>query len=321
MSEIAPSPVEPTNKIKLRLTRSADQLKVFKLKKRKKCKHQEVICRIPLPVPPRITVWTILDEDHAIKIKNCPMPAKIEIIRHICKVLYKKKKERRMMRDLYQEVLRFCLRRNYTPIKIATLFGMYHATHQFFTSSLWHDYEETYKFFKETVFVHSINDPPESVQIFSIVDIKAVLQRFTTLYLPVLPLLRETILPSVRLWLYWHECRPDIPLSGKERDMSGWKVEPDIYKGRSDWDPWDMIPRKDLFDEPQDGNYVYNSQKLNFSTVRNHWNYLFCPEEKETDGCEEEIEEKETKLLSKHEEAGEEEDQYDYRDESQDAVD
>ncbi|CAH1395889.1 unnamed protein product [Nezara viridula] len=142
------------NKKKLRLTRSANQLKVFKLKKRRKCKHQEIICRIPLPVPPRITVWSILDEEHAIKIKNCPMPVRTDIIRHICEVLYVKKKERRIMADLYYEVMRFCLKRNYAPVKIATLFGMYHATHQFYTSSLWHDYEETYNFFKETVFVY-----------------------------------------------------------------------------------------------------------------------------------------------------------------------
>lgn len=109
--------------------------------------------------------------------------------------------------------------------------------------------------------------------------------------------------------MYWHECKPDIPIPGKDIDMSGMRVDPDLYTGRSDWDPWEIIQKDDIIEEHQEGIYIYDTSKLDMSNHRDQDFLELFDEEESTEGTEEETEQKENKRQStKKEEFGEEED-------------
>ncbi|XP_075212028.1 uncharacterized protein LOC142319059 [Lycorma delicatula] len=152
---------------------------------------------------PRITVWVPFTKEHMTCLKDLNEEDTLCFFAtHLPD--YFSSLSKHFMKILLYDILKWSQRNNLNDNALSSLFGIYVNTHRYFMGSLWRNQEEVYKFFKQSILLHTIQDPPKSANILNPHECRSGLIYFCKTYLPVLPLLRVQLLPNYQLKLQWN---------------------------------------------------------------------------------------------------------------------
>ncbi|XP_048514995.1 uncharacterized protein LOC125501906 [Athalia rosae] len=169
-----------------------------------------------IPLVPQICTWVFIQQIDMPYMKQC-QDSKDAILSLIGYKLPDntlfRGQNKEIFLQLMWEVFRFSRDNGFTEMGISSLLGLFYFTHRYFLTTSWRTARETYEFFKEGLLLHSVLDPPKSIEVFTPTECKQSLDLFFKVYMRQLPLLRFVCLPNYRLIM---TLERDTPQRGDE---------------------------------------------------------------------------------------------------------
>ncbi|KAL1123719.1 hypothetical protein AAG570_001492 [Ranatra chinensis] len=168
---------------------------------------------------PAVSVWKFIDSDDTPLAAHMTREEAVSLMEHRLPDWFSDQNIL-VSRWLQYEVLRWALGRKFNHAKVSSLLSIFCNTHVYFCRDMWKNQEDVYYFFKESILLHTILDPPKSAAIFEPSECRDGLLLFCRLYLPYLPLLRLLLVPTYRLQLAWQTPPPKTSQTNKQKKTS-----------------------------------------------------------------------------------------------------
>ncbi|CAK1549582.1 unnamed protein product [Leptosia nina] len=111
--------------------------------------------------------------------------------------------EKNFLISFLTETIDYAAQRHFPPDKLACLMAMYLATHNYFKWYYWMAPINVWKYFKEIMIRHTIEDSPDGQEVFEPEECYDIVSHFHTVYISNLPLVHLVTFGSYRLKLLW----------------------------------------------------------------------------------------------------------------------
>ncbi|XP_072937290.1 uncharacterized protein [Epargyreus clarus] len=111
--------------------------------------------------------------------------------------------EKTFLIGLVTETIDYAAQRDFSARKLACLLTLYMKTHLYFKWYYWISPIATWHYFKEILIRHTIEDSPDSQEVFEPDECYDILSHFHTVYLTNLPLVHIQTFGAHRLKLLW----------------------------------------------------------------------------------------------------------------------
>ncbi|XP_031343858.1 uncharacterized protein LOC116171264 isoform X2 [Photinus pyralis] len=208
------------NKFETKLDNYSPSLpKLSKSEEQSKAEKFAAFARKYVAETPQICTWFYMNKtelEHLFLLSN-----KRDIKKMISQKIgdeYPKGLCRLLMVELIYSVLQFCKTSRMSLVQTGTLLSIFYLTQHYFSSTFDTTTEKVYHFFKEYILLHSVDCPPDSLQIFSYSESKYIVSFFCILYLRNLPLIKLLTLPNFGFKVrYELPPEPIVQTKGKKK--------------------------------------------------------------------------------------------------------
>ncbi|OWR40703.1 hypothetical protein KGM_201871 [Danaus plexippus plexippus] len=160
---------------------------------------------------PHLLLGTIVTEDDLVEIIAASDSDPIDGLRKtLGQYLVKKKlihnyslSEKSFLVSLLMECIDYAAQRSFSTHKLACMLTLYLASHLYFRWYYWLPPVAVWKYFKEIMIRHTIEDSPDGQEVFEPKECYDILSHFHTIYLSNLPLVHILTFGVYRLKLSW----------------------------------------------------------------------------------------------------------------------
>ncbi|XP_026737861.1 uncharacterized protein LOC113501067 [Trichoplusia ni] len=111
--------------------------------------------------------------------------------------------ERNFLISLLSETIDYAAQRDFNAFKLSVLLTIYLDAHIYFKWYYWQSPTSVWKYFKENMIRHTIEDSPDGEEVFEPEDCYDIISHFHTVYLSNLPLIHIVTFGCHRLKLVW----------------------------------------------------------------------------------------------------------------------
>ncbi|XP_011549896.3 uncharacterized protein LOC105381794 isoform X1 [Plutella xylostella] len=121
---------------------------------------------------------------------------------------------------LMQEAIQYAADRDFDAVQLSCLLNMYLTTHQEFKRGYWAQPSDVWAYFQELVICHSVEDPPDVLEIYDPNESYNILSHFHTIYISNLPLIHILTFGVYRLRFTWPFKKPTdkaVKKTGKDK--------------------------------------------------------------------------------------------------------
>ncbi|XP_045459241.1 uncharacterized protein LOC123669694 [Melitaea cinxia] len=159
---------------------------------------------------PRLLIGTIVTENDVIEMIVADTDDEKDLEKHLGEFLINKKivphyclSEKALLVSLLLECINYSAQRDFPATKVACLMTIYLATHAYFRWYYWLPPAAVWKFLKEVMIRHTIEDSPDGQEVFEPEECYDILTHFHTMYLTNLPLIHIVTFSVHRLKFLW----------------------------------------------------------------------------------------------------------------------
>ncbi|CAH2105077.1 unnamed protein product [Euphydryas editha] len=159
---------------------------------------------------PHLLIGTIVAENDVIEMILADTDADKSLEKHLGQFLVNKKivpndclSEKAFLVSLLLECINYSAQRDFDAPKVACLMTIYLTTHAYFRWYYWLPPTAVWKFFKEVMIRHTIEDSPDGQEVFEPEECYDILTHFHTMYLTNMPLIHIVTFNVHRLKLLW----------------------------------------------------------------------------------------------------------------------
>ncbi|CAH0603527.1 unnamed protein product [Chrysodeixis includens] len=160
---------------------------------------------------PHLLINTILTEDDIVAMIAAVDADKIQGLRKFIGSFLVEKNiianysvsEKNFLINLLVETIDYAAQRDFNAFKLSVLLTIYLDTHMYFKWYYWQAPAAVWKYFKEVMIRHTIEDSPDGEEVFEPEDCYDIISHFHTVYLSNLPLIHIVTFGTHRLKLLW----------------------------------------------------------------------------------------------------------------------
>ncbi|XP_076674445.1 uncharacterized protein LOC143372294 [Andrena cerasifolii] len=157
------------------------------------------------PPTPNLCIWIYFTEEDVIYLKTYQKEKQVVLSFFESKFSNENKgRSTEYLVEILWEFFKFVRLHSFTEKGISALLGLVYLTHSFFLSHPWWKAEDVYQFVRETILLHAVLNPPESLEVFTVDEIKLLFKAFHEIYMENLVLLHILCHPNYHFTLDFH---------------------------------------------------------------------------------------------------------------------
>ncbi|RDD43205.1 Coiled-coil domain-containing protein 189 [Trichoplax sp. H2] len=159
------------------------------------------VIHIPSTLKPSVCIWEDLNTGQLDRIDACGTAEDVKgILAEMFNLRdYDKDLKMGIIIDLFYYTLQFAKENNFSQEQTSAFFSIVKRVHMANIDTPFGNIEAVYKYFKELLFCHSVNRPPYSIYIFSVIQVKLIITYVINTYFRHLKLYKYAFTPKIRM--------------------------------------------------------------------------------------------------------------------------
>lgn len=159
------------------------------------------VVHVPSTLKPSVCIWEDLNTGQLDRIDTCTTSEDVKgILAEMFNLQdYREDLKMGIIIDLFYYTLQFAKENSFSQEQTSAFFSIVKRVHMANIDTPFGNIEAVYTYFKELLFCHSVNRPPYSIYIFSVIQVKLIISYVINTYFRHLKLYKYAYTPKIRM--------------------------------------------------------------------------------------------------------------------------